>query len=78
MEREVVFNFVKNKLQEQGAVVDSIDDATPLKLRPLTRIKLFICCEKQYGIEMTIEDDEKIKTVGDIVDFFYKRTKQKK
>lgn len=78
MEREVVFAFIKDKLQEQGAICGEINDSTPLELRALMRIKLFICCEKKFGVEISIEEDEKLKTIGDVVDFFYKEQKLKK
>lgn len=78
MEREVVFEFIKNKLYEQGAIRGEINDETPLKLRALMRIKMFICCEKKFGVEISLEEEEKLKTIGDVVDFFYKEQKLRK
>ena len=80
MERQQIFNCVKEKLQEWGfsenEIIESAHLRNDLHLDSLDQIDLVMQCEKVCGGRVTDEVSEKCVTIGDVVTALYDASAQ--
>ena len=77
MTREQIFDKVKDVLiSEFGMEVTDTETSfgkDGLGLDSLDQMELIMTLEEKAGIEIPDEDSEKLHTVGDVVDYLYRR-----
>ena len=66
---KVVDTMAKNFKLEPSAVTDDKSFADDLGADSLETVELVMALEEEFGIEISDEDAEKIRTVGDAIGF---------